>query len=181
MDHVIRMGYAFYWGTSEWPADKIEQAFKIAADLHCLPPTMEQPQYNMFHRERVEREYKALYEKHGLGITTWSPLASGILTGKYNETIPKGSRLQQNEWLVQERKEDRIAAVRKLAVIARELDCTLSQLALSWCMANPNVSSVITGATSLKQIKENMGAVTVNAKMTPEVLKKIDAVLGNKP
>lgn len=177
MDHIIRSGWAFYWGTSEWSAEELKEAYAIAEKYHCIPPTMEQPQYHMFHRDRVEKEYAQLYKEHGLGTTIWSPLASGILTGKYNDGIPENSRLQRESWLAKELTEEKLNKVRKLTEIAGDLGCSMAQLAIAWCLANPNVSTVITGATSIEQVTENMKAVAVKSKLTPEVMTTIENIL----
>jgi voltage-dependent potassium channel beta subunit len=188
MNHIIGQGKAFYWGTSEWPAERILEAYHVARRERLIPPLMEQPQYNLFHRERFEREYAPLYERIGLGTTTWSPLASGFLTGKYNDgKVPPGTRstLEGYEWL-RSRVEgdavaDKIEKVRKLTKIADELHGTMAQLALAWCLANPNVSTVITGASRPEQVVENMKAVDLAERLTPDVLERIDEIVGNKP
>ncbi len=187
MTYLINQGKAMYWGTSEWSADQIMEAYAIARREHLIPPTMEQPQYNMFHRDRVEREYARLYETIGLGTTVWSPLASGLLTGKYVNGIPEGSRatLPGYKWL-RDRFESEEAQrnnekVRQMMPIAEELGCTMAQLALAWCLKNPNVSTVITGASRPEQVEENMKALDVVDKITPEVMERIEAVLDNKP
>jgi voltage-dependent potassium channel beta subunit len=184
MDIVIKQGKAFYWGTSEWSAAEIMRADAIARQYGLTPPTMEQPQYNMFVRERVENEYAPLYKELGYGTTIWSPLASGLLTGKYNQGIPKGSRaaMQGYEWL----KEDvitpeRVEKVKRLQPIADELGGTLPQLGLAWCLSNRHVSTVITGASRAEQVTENMKALEIAPKLTPELLDKIDEILDNKP
>ena len=187
MNDLVRQGKVFYWGTSEWSAAQVSEAAAIARREHLLPPQMEQPEYNMFHRERVEKEYLPLYASLGLGTTTWSPLASGILTGKYNDGIPKNSRatLPGYEWLRENfagpEAEANIAKVKKLVPIAKELGCSMAQLALAWCLKNPHVSAVITGASKVEQVKENMQALTVVAKLDDEALSRIEAVLNNKP
>ncbi|MBM7558551.1 potassium channel beta subunit family protein [Marinitoga litoralis] len=187
MDYVVRNGLALYWGTSEWSAEQIEAAHKAAKELNCIPPTMEQPQYNMFVREKVEKEFKPLYEKYGLGLTTWSPLASGLLTGKYNNGIPEDSRLAKFKSLAEHMKEnglfsdENIEKVRKLSNIAKDLDVSMSQLALAWLLKNPNVSTVITGASRVEQVKENMKAVEVKEKLTDEIMQEIEKILNNKP
>jgi len=187
MNHVIRQGKAFYWGTSEWSARQISEACHFARQEHLIPPTMEQPQYNMFTRERVEKEYAPLYRDFGLGTTIWSPLAGGLLTGKYDDGIPPSTRvsLPGYEWL-RERYEGpeaeiRIGKVRHLRAIADELGITLAQLALAWCLKNPNVSSVITGASRPGQVVENMKAMEAVERLSPEVMELIEATLGNKP
>ncbi len=187
MNHIIEQGRALYWGTSEWPAERILEAWHIARRERLIPPLMEQPQYNLFHRDRVEREYAPLYERIGLGTTTWSPLASGLLTGKYNDGIPPDSRitLEGYEWL-QERfegaeAEAKLARVRQLSGIAADLGCTTAQLAIAWCLANPNVSTVITGASRPEQVRENMAAAEVEERLSPEVLDRIEEIAGNRP
>lgn len=187
MNLLIQQGKAFYWGTSEWSAAQIMEAYSVARREHLIPPVIEQPEYNMFARQRVEAEYAHLYRTIGLGTTIWSPLASGLLTGKYNEGIPEGSRLSLPgyEWLRQrfqgEAFEKKVAAVKRLAGIAQELGCTLAQLALAWCLKNPNVSTVITGASKPEQVRENMQALDVVPKLTDEVMAKIEEILDNKP
>jgi voltage-dependent potassium channel beta subunit len=180
MSDMIAAGKALYWGTSEWTAAEIAAAWHIADKHHLHKPVMEQPQYNHFHRERVEREYARLYEDLGIGTTIWSPLASGLLTGKYNDGVPADSRgaVKGYEWLA-ERLTDRakIAKVRQLAPIAADLGCTLGQMSLAWCLVNPHVSTVITGASRVAQVRENMHALTVLPQLTPDVLARIDAVL----
>jgi aryl-alcohol dehydrogenase-like predicted oxidoreductase len=187
MNQLIREGRAFYWGTSEWSAAQIRQAYDFARAEHLVPPTMEQPQYHMLHRHRVEVEYAPLYEEIGLGTTIWSPLASGILTGKYNDGIPQDSRLAlpAYAWLLPELQGPqgaaKLDAVRRLEPVAAELDCTLAQLALAWCLSNDDVSTVITGASRPEQVKENFAALDVAARLTPELLETIEEILGNRP
>jgi voltage-dependent potassium channel beta subunit len=180
-DVLVRQGKVFYWGTSEWPASAVFAAHEFASKNGLAPPVMEQPQYNMFARERVEKEYLPLYEKLGYGTTIWSPLASGVLSGKYNEGIPKGTRLDLSTmtWLRKEALEEgRIPKVRKLAKVADELGCTTAQLALAWCLKNPHVSTVITGASRKAQVIENMKAISFVDTITPDVMQRIDAILG---
>jgi voltage-dependent potassium channel beta subunit len=180
MSGMVSSGKALYWGTSEWTADEIRAAWLIADRHHLHKPVMEQPQYNLFERRRVEKEYARLYEDIGLGLTTWSPLASGLLTGKYVDGIPEGSRasLPGYEWLRDSlTNPKRNASVRALGAIADRLGCTLSQLAIAWCAANPNVSTVITGASRVEQVHENLGAMAVLAQLTPEVLDEVQATL----
>jgi voltage-dependent potassium channel beta subunit len=184
MDDLIHQGLVLYWGTSEWSAADIMRAFGIAREQGLTPPQMEQPQYNMVHRERVEKEYLPLYREIGLGTTIWSPLASGLLTGKYNRGMPQGTRasLQGYEWLKQYvLTPENLKKVEQLEPISRGSGCSLAQLALAWCLKNPNVSTVITGATRPEQIVENMKAEEVVQNLNDEVMKKIDEVLGNKP
>lgn len=178
MDFLVRSGHAFYWGTSEWSAAEIESAHRAARELGCVPPAMEQPEYNLFRRERVEREYLPLYSRFGLGTTTWSPLASGILSGKYEAGIPKGSRLDQVEWLREHLTPERVAQTKQLGRIARELGASTAQLAIAWCLRNPNVSSVILGATSEAQLAENLAAAELRERLSPPVLAEIEAVVG---
>ena len=177
MSDMITQGKALYWGTSEWSAADIRAAWEIAERHHLHKPVMEQPQYNVFYRKRVEQEYARLYDDIGLGLTTWSPLASGLLTGKYRDGVPEGSRgaVKGMDFLLKGLTDQaKNAAVSKLAVVAAELGCSLSQLAIAWTAHNPRVSTVITGASKLSQLQDNMGAVGVMAKLTPEVLGKID-------
>ncbi len=175
MDQIIRRGQSLYWGTSEWSAAQIMEAYSVARREHLHPPQMEQPQYHLFHRERVEVEYRPLYEKIGLGITSWSPLASGVLTGKYNDGIPKYSRLALPgyTWLQEEATPERIRKVKRLQTVAADMGCTVAQLAIAWCLKNPNVSTVITGASSVKQVKENMGAGVIAQQLTDEIMEDI--------
>ncbi len=187
MNLLIQQGKALYWGTSEWSAERIIEAYEVARREHLIPPLMEQPEYNMFHRERVEREYRCLYSEIGLGTTIWSPLASGLLTGKYNQGIPQGTRisLAGYGWLRDEFESEegnrKIEKVKQLVPLARDLGCTLPQLGLAWCLKNPNVSTVITGASKAEQVKENMQALNVVEKMDASVMERIEAILGNKP
>lgn len=179
-DILVRQGKVFYWGTSEWSADEISRAHDFALQNGLTPPVMEQPQYNMFVRERVEREYLPLYEKHGLGTTVWSPLASGLLSGKYNEGIPKGARLDlpNMAWLKEAvLVEGRVPKVRALGAIAKRLGCTTAQLALAWCVKNPHVSTVITGASRKEQVVENLKSLDYVDALTPDVMGQIDAIL----
>lgn len=183
MHNIIEWGKAMYWGTSEWSAAEIVEAIAIAEKHHLHKPVTEQPQYNLFERGRMSGDYVRFYQDYGYGSTIWSPLASGLLTGKYNNGIPKNSRgaLKGYEWLHDSLKnKEKLAKVAALGKIAEELDCTTAQLALAWCLKNPNVSTVITGATSVKQLKENMKAAEVAPKITLEVLEKIDKAFGVK-
>ncbi len=186
MSHVVDRGWALYWGTSEWNAEELRQAYEVAYRLGLNPPTMEQPEYNMFHRRRVEIEYGPLYRDYGLGTTIWSPLASGVLTGKYGKGINEGRlTLPGYEWL-KERYETadgkwRIDTVEKLRPVADELGATLAQLALAWTLKNPNVSTVITGASKTEQVAENMKALDLYPKLDDGIMERIDAILGNRP
>ncbi|HEY7625846.1 MAG TPA: aldo/keto reductase [Ilumatobacteraceae bacterium] len=180
MSDIVASGKALYWGTSEWSADEIRAAWEIAERHHLHKPVMEQPEYNLFNRKRVEEEYARLYADLGLGLTTWSPLASGLLTGKYRDGIPADSRgaLAGYEWLGDSLK-DRAAIdkVERLRPIATELGCTLAQLSLAWCATNPNVSTVITGASRPSQVVENFAAIDVVPMMTGDVLASIDSAM----
>lgn len=179
MHDLIARGKALYWGTSEWSAEEIRAAWDIAERHHLHKPVVEQPQYHLFHRRRVEQEYARLVEDCGIGLTTWSPLASGLLTGKYRHGVPAGSRgaMPHLQWL-RDRLTDpqKNAALDALEAIARELGCTLAQLALAWAAHNPRVSSVILGASRLSQLQENLAALAVLPKLTPEVMQRIDAI-----
>jgi voltage-dependent potassium channel beta subunit len=182
MHDMIAAGKAMYWGTSEWNAGEIAAAHAIAERHHLHAPVTEQPQYNLFHRQRVETEYARLYEDLGLGTTTWSPLASGLLSGKYNAGVPADSRasIKGFEWLAERILEPtRLAKVQSLVPIAQELGCTLAQMSIAWCLMNPHVSTVITGASRPAQVTENMKAQEVVAKLTPDVMPRIDAVTAN--
>ena len=187
MSHLVDRGLAFYWGTSEWSAEELRDAYHIARRERLAPPTMEQPQYNMFHRDRVEREYRRLYRDFGLGTTVWSPLASGYLTGKYARGVPEGSRLSLRGygWL-RKRYEGpesgaQLKKIGQLDRLASRLKITLPQLALAWCLKNPDVSTVITGASRPEQVEENMKAMDALTLLTSEVMEKIEKILGNKP
>jgi voltage-dependent potassium channel beta subunit len=184
MSYLVDSGYAFYWGTSEWSAQEIRHAYEIARREHLVPPTMEQPQYNMLHRDRVEREYAPLYDDIGLGTTIWSPLASGLLTGKYNDGIPEDSRLATDgyEWLQDHvLVEEKLETVRQLTEVAEGLGCTTAQLALAWCLQNPHVSTVITGASRPEQVEENMQALEVAETLDSDVMDRIASILDNEP
>lgn len=176
MSDIIDRGQALYWGTSEWSADEIRSAWAVADRRNLRKPVMEQPQYNILERRRVEREYARLYEDIGLGLTTWSPLAAGLLTGKYIDGVPEGSRatLPGYEWLRDLLTDERRnAQVRTLVDVAKDLDCTMSQLAIAWCAKNPHVSTVITGASSVEQVEENMRALAVVDRLDDEVMARI--------
>ncbi len=179
MSDMISQGKALYWGTSEWAAADIRAAWDIADRHHLHQPVMEQPQYHLFHRSRVEQEYACLYDDIGLGLTTWSPLASGLLTGKYRNGVPADSRasVQGLEFLVERLTDSgKNAAVGQLEAVARDLGCNVAQLAIAWATHNPRVSSVITGASKIAQLRDNLGAVAVLPKLTPEVMARIDAI-----
>ncbi len=179
MHNIIEWGKAIYWGTSEWAAAEIVAAIEIAERNHLHKPITEQPIYNLFERHRLTAEYERVYKDYGYGTTTWSPLASGLLTGKYSKGIPSDSRgaLEGYGWLHKQLTDpEKLARVQALEPIAKELDCTLSQLALAWCLKNPFVSTVITGASRVEQVRENMKAAEVAPKLTSEVLKRIDDI-----
>ncbi len=179
MSDMITQGKALYWGTSEWSAADIRAAWEIAERHHLHKPVMEQPQYHLFHRKRVEQEYARLYEDLGLGLTTWSPLASGLLTGKYRQGIPEGSRgsLESMSWLREQLQHpQRNAAVAELEAIAAELGGSVAQLAIAWVNRNPRVSTVILGASRMSQLQDNLAALAMTPKLSPEVLERIDAL-----
>jgi len=185
-NYLISSGQALYWGTSEWSAEEVADAWGIATRLNLIGPLMEQPEYNMLKRDRFEREYEPLFRKFGTGTTVFSPLRRGILTGKYDEGIPTDSRAaKEGGWFKDEVSgtagEQTLARVKKLKTVSDKLGCTRAQLALAWTIKNPNVSSAIIGATSTKQIDENVAALAVLEKLTPEVMEEIDAILDNKP
>ena len=179
MHDIITSGRALYWGTSEWSAADIQEAWDIAERHHLHKPVMEQPQYNLFTRDKVEQEFAPLYDRIGLGLTTWSPLASGLLTGKYRDGVPAGSRaaLPGYGWLQSMVTDaDANRRVNQLETIAKELGVSLAQLSIAWCAANPHVSTVITGASRVEQVHENLGALPVIKLLTPEILARIDAI-----
>jgi voltage-dependent potassium channel beta subunit len=183
MNHLIQQGKILYWGTSEWEAANIAQAIGIANQLNLIPPVVEQPQYNMFRRKRVEVELEPLTREYTLGLTTWSPLASGILTGKYNDGIPAGSRASREDmaWLVDLLSEKRLEAVRKLTTLAENLQVTTAQMAIAWLLRRKEISSVITGATSMEQLDDNLGAPEALEKMDDTIMEEIEQILENFP
>ena len=181
MHNIIEWGKSMYWGTSEWSAAEIVEAIAIAEKHHLHKPVVEQPVYNLFERHRFSGEYVRFYKEHGYGSTTFSPLASGMLSGKYNKGIPNDSRAATSnmDWLKENvTNKENIAKVQALEPIAKDLNCTISQLSLAWCLKNPFVSSVITGASRLEQVHENMKASEIAPKLTPEVLERIDKIFG---
>lgn len=184
MNHLIQQGKILYWGTSEWSALEIMEAHKVAKELNLIGPVMEQPQYNMFHRDKVEVEYHKLYTTVGLGTTIWSPLASGVLTDKYLGKFPRGTRLGMEglEWL-KERSltPERLVVTQNLNELALKLDTSLAKLATAWCLQNPNVSTVILGASKLKHLAETLKSIEELPKLTSKVNEKIEKILGNKP
>lgn len=184
MNLLIQQGKVLYWGTSEWSAQEIMEAYSVARQYNLIPPQMEQPQYNMLHRERFEAEYRHLYSRIGLGTTIWSPLASGLISEKYLDNASAQARLNRPglEWLKDTvLKNNALEKVRALQPIANELGLRLPQLGIAWCLANPNVSTVILGATNVGQLKENLGALDAVPKLTRSVLDEIEGILQNKP
>jgi voltage-dependent potassium channel beta subunit len=181
MHDLIVQGKVLYWGTSEWSAAGLTEAYRLCAQHDFHAPAMEQPQYNLFHRSHFEKELAPLCREHGLGTTIWSPLASGLLTGKYNQGVPPDSRLNVPDvaWLKARFTQQKLAVVPKLAAIAQELGTTLPRLGLAWCLKNENVSTVILGASKVAQLEENLGALDVVEKLTPTVLKQIDRISGS--
>ncbi len=183
MHNIIEWGKALYWGPSEWSAAEIVAAIEIAERHHLHRPVTEQPVYNLFERRRFTREYERVYKEYGYGTTIWSPLASGLLTGKYNQGIPEGSRgaLKGYDWLREELTDkEKLARVQALEPIARDLGCSLSQLAIAWCLKNPYVSTVITGASRVEQVHENMKASEVAPRLTADVMERIVAIFYGK-
>lgn len=181
MDALIRQGKVLYWGTSEWPAESIREAHRIARSMHLHPPCVEQPQYNLLHRERVELEYAPLCSELGMGMTVWSPLASGLLTGKYLDGVPDDSRFKAPgyEWLsraLDDAPEQRSRQLRGFLALAAELSATPAQLAIAWCLANPQVSSVILGASRVAQLADNLGALELHARLSEADVARIEAV-----
>jgi voltage-dependent potassium channel beta subunit len=186
MDSLIRQGKVLYWGTSEWSADEIRAAYGAASQFNLEPPTMEQPQYNIFQRDKMEKEYLRLFEDEGLGTTIWSPLASGILTGKYADGIPSGSRMALDIDFLKGRLESEVSKemiqkTKNLTSLSGEIGISLVELALGWCLKNPNVSTVILGASNVDQLKENLKAAEAVDKLTPDVMERIEAVVQSKP
>jgi len=184
MNHLIQQGKVLYWGTSEWSGVEIMEAHKVAQQYHLIGPTMEQPQYNLFERDKMENEFLQLFSTVGLGTTIWSPLASGLLSGKYNDGIPKGSRfaLEGFDWL-KERwvMDEKVKKVKKLSDLAAKLGVSTASLSIAWCIKNPNVSTAILGATKKAQLLDNLKALEVVAKLTPDVMEKIEGIMKTKP
>jgi voltage-dependent potassium channel beta subunit len=187
MHNLVAQGKVLYWGTSEWSAQQLTEAYAAARQYNLTPPTMEQPQYNIFERQKIESDYLPLYDLVGLGTTIWSPLASGVLTGKYNSGTPNDSRLNLPgyEWLKEkwssEAGREQLAQVRDLTALAEEIGLSMTHLALNWCLANRHVSTVILGASRLSQLEDNLAALKHKGKLTPDVMARIDAIVGNKP
>lgn len=182
MDTLIRQGKVLYWGTSEWPATAIHEAHHVAQAMHMFAPVAEQPQYNLLHRERVEQEYAPLYQSYGMGTTIWSPLASGLLSGKYNQGVPQGSRLTQPgyEWLrdmVLGEGGERVEKVKLLPAIAAELGATPAQLAIAWCLSNPHVSTVLLGASRKEQLEQNLGALDLLPRFDLALKERVERTL----
>ena len=184
MNILLQQGKILYWGTSEWSAAEIMEAHAVADKLSLIGPAMEQPQYNLFERQKMEYDYYTIFRNVGMGTTIWSPLASGLLTGKYNDGIPEGARLALDNysWLKDRMmQDDKIAKVKKLDKVAKELDTSLATLSIAWCIHNPDVTTAILGATKEKQLTENLQALTLYPKLTPEIMKEIDGIMGTKP
>lgn len=184
MNILIEQGKVFYWGTSEWSADEILEAHKVAKELGLIPPAVEQPQYNLFERTKMEQDYLPVFKNHGMGTTIWSPLASGLLTGKYNDGIPEGSRLalENYAWLKDRMmQDDKLERVKKLSKVAADMGTSLATLSIAWCIHNPNVTTAILGATREAQLMENLDALNVYAQLTPAIMQEIDGIMGTKP
>ena len=187
MDVLVKQGKILYWGTSEWPADRIREAYLMAYKYGLTPPSMEQPEYNMFNRMKMEKEYLGLFDSEGMGTTIWSPLASGVLTGKYNRGIPKGSIMSLPEYkflrdkLESKEGSDRLNKVKRLGKVADKLGISLAQLSLAWCLKNKNVSTVILGATNTKQLDENLKSIEYKDLLTDSVMGRIENILKNMP
>ncbi|MEJ7626713.1 MAG: aldo/keto reductase [Ferruginibacter sp.] len=184
MNHLLQQGKVLYWGTSEWTGVEIMEAHRVAQQYNLIGPVMEQPQYNLFERNKVEAEFSEIYKNVGLGTTIWSPLASGLLSGKYNDGIPKGSRLAlegfnwlKDQWVTT----NKIKKVQKLAVLAKKMNVSTAALSIAWCIKNPNVSTAILGATKKNQLIENLKAIEIVNMLTPEVITKIETIMENKP
>ena len=187
MDVLVKQGKILYWGTSEWPADRVREAYLIAYKYGLTPPSMEQPEYNMFNRMKMEKEYLGLFDSEGMGTTIWSPLASGVLTGKYNNGIPDGSRMSLPDYkflrdkLESKEGSDRLNKVKRLGKVADKLGISLAQLSLAWCLKNKNVSTVILGATNTKQLDENLKSIQYKDLLTDSVMGRIESILKNMP
>lgn len=184
MNHLMQQGKILYWGTSEWSAAEILEAHRVAAQYHLIGPTMEQPEYNLFNRHKIENEYLQIFKTVGLGTTIWSPLASGLLTGKYNNGIPEGSRLSIPgfEWLKDKTyAEEKLNKMRVFETLAKELNVSMAALSIAWCIKNPNVTTAILGATKKEQLLENMKCLEVLPLLTNEIMEQIDTIFGTKP
>ena len=184
MNILLQQGKILYWGTSEWSAAEIMEAHAVAKGLNLIGPAMEQPQYNLFERQKMEHDYYTIFRNVGMGTTIWSPLASGLLTGKYNNGVPEGSRLALDNygWLKDRMmQEDKLARVRKLEKVANDMNTSLATLSIAWCIRNPNVTTAILGATKVQQLTENLQALDVYPKLSPEIMMEIDEIMGTKP
>jgi voltage-dependent potassium channel beta subunit len=184
MNILLQQGKILYWGTSEWSGAEIKEAHEVANRLGLIGPAMEQPQYNLFEREKMESDYLEIFGTYGMGTTIWSPLASGLLTGKYNDGIPEGSRLalENYVWLKDRMmQDDKLASVRQLGKVAAELGTSMATLSIAWCIGNPNVTTAILGATKESQLTENLKALDVYTQLTPAIMDEIDAIMGTKP
>lgn len=188
MTDLVRQGKVLYWGTSEWPAERIAQAYGVAKEMHLEPPTMEQPEYNLLHRDRVEREYLSLYRDYGLGTTIWSPLASGVLTGKYLSNSASGSRLELKDfgWLRSKKLEsedakESLGKVESFVAFCREFDFSPAQVSIAWCALNPHVSTIILGASTREQLLQNLGAIDRLPSLSLEIRGKLDTIFSNRP
>jgi aryl-alcohol dehydrogenase-like predicted oxidoreductase len=184
MNTLIQQGKILYWGTSEWSGVEIMEAHRIAQAYRLIGPSMEQPQYNLFEREKVDKDYLEIFKNVGMGTTIWSPLAAGLLTGKYNDGIPEGSRFQiegfewlRDQWLIQ----DKIKRVQQLGAIAKALKVSTASLSIAWCIKNPNVTTAILGATSKTQLLDNLTALATAALLTPEIMEQIESIVESKP
>ena len=184
MNHLMQQGKILYWGTSEWSGVEIMEAHRVADKFRLIGPTMEQPQYNLFERHKIENEFLEIYKNVGLGTTIWSPLASGLLSGKYNDGIPKGSRFAlegfdwlKDRWII----DDKVAKVKKLSALAAKLGVSTASLSIAWCIKNPNVTTAILGATKKSQLLDNLKALDVVALLTPEISEKIETIMKSKP
>ncbi len=184
MNILLQQGKILYWGTSEWSAEEILEAHRIAGELRLIGPAMEQPQYNLFERQKMEADYLPVFGRYGMGTTIWSPLASGLLSGKYLDGIPEGSRLalENYSWLKERMmQEEKLGKVRKLLAVANELGTTLATLSIAWCIKNPYVTTAILGATKEMQLAENLEAVALYERLTPEIMAEIEGIMGTKP
>jgi len=184
MNHLIQQGKILYWGTSEWSGVEIMEAHRVAEHYRLIGPTMEQPQYNLFERDKLDKEYLDIFRTVGMGTTIWSPLASGLLSGKYNDGVPKGSRfaLQGFDWLKDQwMADEKLKKVKKLSELAAKLGISTAALSIAWCIKNPNVSTAILGATKKQQLLDNLKALDAAALLTPEVMEKIETIMKNKP
>jgi aryl-alcohol dehydrogenase-like predicted oxidoreductase len=184
MHNLIQQGKILYWGTSEWNAQQITEAHLVAEKYNLIGPSMEQPQYNLLERTKLEKDYLPLFKNYGMGTTIWSPLASGVLTGKYLKGIPKGSRMEMESlsWIKDKLwSPENQVKVSSLNDLANNLNVSLTNLSIAWCLKNSNVSSVILGATKVEQLSENLKSLEVLPKLTPEVMEKIEGIMANKP